>query len=71
MINDVIQRLASFGYDVTDADEFALNFLYKKVENHIKSSCNILSIPEGLHILRLIWSVGNFCAKRKQQNRMI
>ena len=35
MLDDVKKRLESFGYIVTDADAWVLDFIIKKVENHI------------------------------------
>lgn len=68
MIDDVIQRLASFGYVVTDADTFALNFVLQKVENHIKSSCNIPLIPEGLYQIAVDMVCGHFLSEKKAVN---
>lgn len=65
MLNDIIQRLASYGYEVTETDEFALNFIIQKVENHIKNSCNILSIPEGLHNIAVDMVCGEFLCEKK------
>ena len=68
MLNDIIQRLASFGYNVTDADKIALKFIYQKVENHIKNSCNILLIPEGLYHIAVDMTCGNFLLEKKVDN---
>lgn len=68
MINDIIQRLASFGYDVTETDEFALTFIIQKVENHIKNSCNILLIPEGLYQIAVDMVCGYFLNEKKAVN---
>jgi hypothetical protein len=68
MINDIIQRLATFGYEVTDADEFALTFILQKTENHIKNSCNILLIPEGLHHIAVDMVCGYFLNEKKAVN---
>ena len=65
MLNDIIQRLSSFGYEVTDADEIALKFILQKVENHIKNSCNILLIPEGLYHIAVDMTCGNFLYEKK------
>lgn len=68
MINDVIQRLATFGYEVTDADEFALKFIIQKTENYIKNNCNILLIPEGLHHIAVDMVCGCFLNEKKAVN---
>jgi regulator of RNase E activity RraB len=65
MLNDIIQRLATLGYEVTDADEFALKFVIQKTENHIKNSCNILSIPEGLYQIAVDMACGYFLYEKK------
>lgn len=68
MINDVIQRLATFGYEVNDADEFALKFVIQKTENYIKNNCNILLIPEGLHQIAVDMVCGYFLNEKKAVN---
>lgn len=62
---DVINRLASFGYTVVEADKWVIDFLIRKVENHIKDSCNILSIPEGLYQIAVDMVAGNFLFEKK------
>ena len=68
MINDIIQRLASFGYEITDADEFALRFIIEKVENHIKHSCNTPLVPEGLYQIAVDMACGYFLSEKKAVN---
>jgi hypothetical protein len=68
MMNDVIQRLATFGYEVNDADEFALKFVIQKTENYIKNNCNILLIPEGLHQIAVDMVCGYFLNEKKAVN---
>mgnify|MGYP000922293799 FL=1 len=65
MLDDVIERLASFGYTVTEADSWVLTFVIEKVENHIKNSCNILIIPDGLYQIAVDMAVGNFLFQKK------
>lgn len=48
LIEMVLKRLESFGYVVTENDSWIIAFSMKKVENHIKNTCNVASIPEGL-----------------------
>lgn len=47
-IEAVLNRLASFGYVIKEDDSWAICFAVQKVENHIKNSCNVTSIPDGL-----------------------
>lgn len=65
MLDDVIQRLASFGYIVTEADTWVLKFIIEKTENHIKNSCNILEIPNGLYQIAVDMACGNFLYEKK------
>lgn len=65
MLDDVIERLASFGYTVTEADSWVFTFVIEKVENHIKNSCNILIIPDGLYQIAVDMAVGNFLFQKK------
>jgi hypothetical protein len=65
MLDDVIKRLQSFGYTVTEADSWVLGFIIDKVENHIKNSCNILEIPDGLYQVAVDMAVGNFLFEKK------
>ena len=65
MLNDVTARLASLGYTVVQADAWVLSFIIDKVENHIKSSCNIDSIPTALHEVAVDMVVGNFLLEKK------
>lgn len=68
MLDTVIERLASFGYTVTEADSWVIGFLIEKVENHIKNSCNILSVPDGLYQVAVDMVVGNFLFEKKAVN---
>lgn len=65
MIEEVKARLASFGYEVTEVDEWMLNFLVQKVENHIKNIANISTIPEGLGNIAVDMVVGEFLLNKK------
>jgi len=46
MIENVKKRLEALGFTVTD--DWVLSFVCGKVENHIKNSCNVPAVPEGL-----------------------
>ncbi len=70
MKNDVTQRLASFGYTVVQADDWMLDFIIQKVTNHILNSCNILSIPEGLHQMAVDMVVGEFLMGKKASGQL-
>ena len=67
-IETVLNRLESFGYEVTSADTFLIAFSIQKVEQKIKNECNVTEIPEGMsamavdmicgHVLNSKYSVG-------------
>lgn len=44
----VLLRLDSFGYEAKETDAFVIGYSVQKVENNIKSDCNITDIPEPL-----------------------
>jgi hypothetical protein len=70
MMEDVTQRLASFGYDVTGADAFALGFVVQKVESHILDSCGIAEIPEGLRQTAADMAAGEFLMGKKASGQL-
>lgn len=65
MIEDVTKKLLSYGYIVTSEDEWVLNFIIAKVENHIKDQCNTTIVPEGLHEVAVDMVVGEFMQGKK------
>lgn len=70
MLEDVTARLASFGYTVTEGDAWMLNFIIAKVENHIKSECNVSAVPEGLHNIAVDMAVGEFLLNKKSMGSL-
>lgn len=60
MIEDVKKRLEALGFTVTDADTWALSFVCGKVENHIKNSCNVPAVPEGLREVAVDLACGEY-----------
>ena len=65
MLENVKERLASFDYQVTEADSWILTFLIQKVENHIKNTCNLSMIPEELLNIAVDMVVGEFLLNKK------
>lgn len=66
MLENVIERLASFGYsDVTDSDMVILDFAVKKVTSTIKNDINQQDIPEGLLCIAVDMVVGEFLSAKK------
>lgn len=66
----IVQRLASFGYIVTDDDTWVIGFCKDMVENHIKNTCNITSIPEGLVEIAVDRVCGEFLFVKKQTGQL-
>lgn len=66
LLSDVTDRLASFGYTVTEGDALVLGFIIDKTENHIKNSCNLTSVPEGLYQVEVDMVCGNFLFEKKR-----
>lgn len=70
MFEDVVERLKSFGYEVTETDNWMLEFIIQKVENIIKADCNINTIPEGLHEIAVDMVVGEFLLNKKSRGQL-
>lgn len=65
MLEQVKERLQSFGYELQEGDEFSLNFCVQKVENTIKNDCNVPAIPDGLRNIAVDMAVGEFLTAKK------
>lgn len=70
MLEDVTARLASFGYTVTQGDAWMLNFIIAKVENCIKTECNLGLVPDGLHNIAVDMVVGEFLLSKKSTGQL-
>lgn len=70
MLEDVTKRLESFGYEVTEADNWMIEFLIQKIENSIKADCNINTIPEELHEVAVDMVVGEFLLNKKSRGQL-
>ncbi|HMM20627.1 MAG TPA: hypothetical protein PKA10_07790 [Selenomonadales bacterium] len=71
MLDDVKARLASLGYTATAADDWLLNFCIEKVEGHIKNSCNVAAVPEGLRLVAVDMACGEFLFGKKQSDQSV
>ena len=69
-VRAVINRLTSFGYLPIENDSWELSFVMLKVENEIKNSCNITSIPEGLFTVAVDMICGEFLLGRKNTGKL-
>jgi hypothetical protein len=66
----VLNRLISFGYELKEDDCWILCFTMQKVENHILSSCNITSIPDGLFNSAVDMVCGEFLFGKNQTGQL-
>ncbi len=58
-------RLASFGYEVKEADAFALAFSVEKVRSTIRNETNQKEIPKGLEYIAVDMACGEFLLSKK------
>lgn len=65
MIDSVKERLENFGYEVRQADEFALTFCIEKIQNTIKNETNCREVPEGLKNIAVDMATGEFLSQKK------
>lgn len=66
----VLQRLISLGYKLKENDDWILCFAMQVVENHIKTSCNITHIPDGLFNIAVDRVCGEFLFAKKQSGQL-
>lgn len=66
----VLQRLISLGYKLEENDGWMICFAIQKVENHIKSSCNVTSIPDELSNVAVDRVCGEFLFAKKQTGKL-
>ncbi len=60
----VLRRLETFGYEVTEADAFAIAFSVQKSELNIRHDCNITEIPEELFPTLCDMACGDFLSAK-------
>ena len=63
-------RLKSLGYEPTEADDFALDFVMKKTEQHIKHFCNINVVPDCLEYVFIDMVCGEFLQTKKSMGQL-
>lgn len=66
----VLRRLVSLGYFLKEEDSWELSFIMLNTENHIKNSCSVTSIPEGLLHIATDMVCGEFLMNRKNSGRL-
>lgn len=70
LMEDIKNRLEFFGYTLLDSDRLALEFVIDKVENKIKSECNITEIPDRLYQVEIDRICGEFLYAKKQSGQL-
>ena len=70
MSNAVLQRLVSLGYKVEENDDWFLSYAQQTVENHIKNTCNVTIIPDGLFNIAVDRVCGEFLFSKKQTGKL-
>ena len=66
----VLERLDSFGYEVSESDAFAIAFSVQKVEQSIKNICNIDDIPDGLMCHAVDMVCGEFLSVKHKTGQL-
>ena len=66
----ILQRLISLGYKLEENDSWMICFAMQKVENHIKTSCNVTSIPDELSNVAVDRVCGEFLFAKKQTGKL-
>jgi len=69
-LDDVILRLAAFGYTVTEDDSWVLGFIIQKITNHILDYCNVASVPEGLYEIAVDMVTGEFLQGKRASGQL-
>lgn len=67
---EVLQRLISLGYKLKENDDWILCFAMQNIENQIKNTCNITSIPDGLFNVAVDMVCGEFLFAKKQSGQL-
>jgi hypothetical protein len=66
VLGSVKERLESLGYTFKEEDIWVLEFCIKKVEDSIKSRCNVTTVPEQLLNKAIDCVCGEFLYGKKQ-----
>lgn len=70
LIELVLRRLDSFGYEVKEADAFGIAFSVQKSELNIRNDCNITVIPEELFPTLCDMACGDFLQVKYQTGKL-
>lgn len=66
----VESRLKSLGYEVTEADDFAIDYAISKAEAKLKAEVNQSSVPDGLFYVWADLAAGVFLQDQKATGRL-
>jgi len=69
-VTAVCNRLSTFGYTVTEDDEWLIAFCIQKVQVHICNSCNTLTVPDGLFYVAVDRVCGEILFSKKQTGQL-
>lgn len=67
---EVIRRLESLNYKVTDKDEYVLKFITDKVEQDIRNKINQNEVPSELHFVFIERVCGEFLHGLRSSNML-
>ena len=70
-VDSVVQRLLSFGYEVTDVDVWMIAFTMQKVTNQILNEINHPFIPDGLKEVFVDKVCGEFLMVKRDTGTLI
>ena len=65
MREDVVKRLAAFGYEICESDDWSLDFVILKTQNNIAHACGTSDIPDGLYENAVDIAAGEFLYQKK------
>ena len=66
----ITERLKSFGYEVTEDDDWMLTFCMEKVTKTIMNYCNVSTIPEDLNPTAIDMVCGEFLRIKRQTGQL-
>ena len=70
LLEKIKLRLKSLGYEPTENDDFALEFVMDKTEQRIKHFCNISEIPDCLEWVFIEMACGDFLQAKKSLGQL-
>ena len=67
----VLKRLEfTFGYILKESDSFGIAFAIQKTEEHIKNTCNVNSVPQGLKMKAVDMVCGEFLDSKNKTGQL-